>query len=71
MKIRKTSATRPDESVETRYNRFVSGLEMLSNRYGVVLQVAGGIQFFDQTTQRIVYDQDSSSGDLVPRIGRK
>ena len=51
MQIRKikTSATRPDQAIEVRYYGFVNKLEMLSNRYGVALQVAGGVQFFDPT----------------------
>ena len=42
-------------------------LEMLSNRYGVALQIAGGVQFFDPTMERVGCDRDFSSGDLEPR----
>ena len=40
-------------------------------RYGVALQVAGGVQFFNPPMERVVYDRDFSSGDLEPRVGRK
>jgi len=57
MQIRKikTSATRPDQAIEVRYYGFVNKLEMLSNRYGVALQVARGVQFFDPTIRRVAF----------------
>jgi hypothetical protein len=30
-----------------------------------------GVQFFNPTMERVVYDRDFSSGNLEPKIGRK
>jgi hypothetical protein len=73
MQIRKikTSANRPDQTLVVRYLGFINELEMLSNRYGVALKVAGGIQCFDPAIECVAYKADFISGDLEPRIGRK
>jgi hypothetical protein len=46
-------------------------LQLLSNRYGVALRVAGGIQCFDPAVEQVAYKADFISGDLEPKIGRK
>lgn len=73
MQIRKikSSVTRPDETLVVRCLGFVNELEILGNRYGVALRVAGGIQCFDPAIECVAYETDFISGDLEPKIGRK
>jgi len=50
-----------------RFDGFVTGLEKLSAKYGVVLQVTGGVVIYDEGEIKSVrYDRDYTSGDLWP-----
>ena len=48
-----------------RFNNFVSELEQLSAKYGVILTVSGGVNIVDEV-DTVKYDRDPTSGDLYP-----
>ena len=49
-----------------RYRAFVSELEQLSARHGVVLSVTGAVDIYDGPLASVTYDEDHTSGDLNP-----
>jgi hypothetical protein len=63
--------TSSDQTSDVRLLAFMNELEELYSRYGVALQVASGIRYFDPAVERVAYKADFISGDLEPRIGRK
>jgi hypothetical protein len=51
----------------TNYQKFVTELEKLSVKYGVVLQITGGVEIWDDgELKSIKYTKDETSGDLWP-----
>ena len=58
-----------ENNVQERFINFTDELELLSKKYGVVLQAVGGVYFCDiddPDLKKLQYDCDSSSGDLLP-----
>lgn len=54
-------------TVHERFEKFVSGLEQLSQKYGIVLCVTGGVEIHEQNDiTEIRYSRDETSGDLGP-----
>jgi len=57
---------------QKRFELFTSELEKISKKYGVTLNVAGGVRIFNKEDIKdiisIEYDNDSSSGDLQSYI---
>jgi len=50
-----------------RFDGFVTGLERLSVKYGIVLQVTGGVVIYDEgDIVGVQYTRDHTSGDLWP-----
>ena len=50
-----------------RLDKFVDGLEKLSSKYGIVLQVTGGVVIYDEgDITGVQYTRDHTSGDLWP-----
>mgnify|MGYP003643589902 CR=1 FL=1 len=53
---------------QTRYEKFIEALTALSVEHGVTLNVTGGVTIHDEGVIRsVVYDSDSTSGDLNVR----
>jgi hypothetical protein len=73
MEIRKLSknTNSPASKTEADFNRFVSELERISNRYGIAIRSIGNVQTFDPTTCQVTYSGDFFTGDLEPRIHRR
>lgn len=60
------------EEIELKYDqnfqKFIDGLERLSKKCGIALQVVGGICAYDlEGFKEIKYTRDSSSGDILAR----
>lgn len=57
---------------QIRFEGFTNELEKLSKRYGVSLDITGGVYVMSsedkQKIKEIIYSNDSSSGDLSSKI---
>jgi len=56
---------------EKRFTNFTKELANLSKKYGIVLDVVGGVYFVDLETDKesianLAYTDDSTSGDMSP-----
>lgn len=56
---------------EKRFTNFTKELANLSKKYGIVLDVVGGVYFVDLKTDKesianLAYTDDSTSGDMSP-----
>lgn len=52
---------------QSRFEGFVSELEALGQKYGVVVRSVGGVAIFGAgDIASVEYDRDSTSGDLIP-----
>lgn len=49
---------------EKRFQRFVSELETISNRYGIAVTVTGGVDDVPETAV-VKYQRDHTSGDIL------
>ena len=49
-----------------RYEDFICELENISQHYGVVIQVVGGVIIYDEPLKTVEYTCDESSGDIIP-----
>ena len=61
-----------EEEIELRYDqnfqKFIDGLEKLSKKCGIAIEVVGGIRAYDlEGFKDIKYTRDSSSGDIRAR----
>ena len=57
-----------DVSAGERFDEFVDGLEKLSSKYGIILQVTGGVLVYDEgDVTGVQYTRDHTSGDLWPK----
>lgn len=54
--------------MKSNYENFVQELEKLSVKYGVVIQSVGGVDIYEETLKKVVYDCDETSGDLIPLL---
>ncbi|WP_148639270.1 hypothetical protein [Aquimarina longa] len=52
------------ENQRTRFQKFVTALEKLSNTHNIAIQSIGGVYIFDKPVD-ITYDADHTSGDLI------
>lgn len=57
---------RVNETEEKNFRKFTEELAKLSKKYGVALQVTGGVMIGE--IDRIEYDCDPTSGDLNPDV---
>jgi len=57
---------------QKRFELFTSELEKISKKYGVTLDVTGGVKVYNENDMKdiisVQYDNDSSSGDLQSYI---
>lgn len=53
--------------LENNFEKFVDGLEELSKKYGIAVQVVGGLVWDLDGFQKIEYKRDFWSGDLMPK----
>ena len=54
-------------TVEQRLDKFAAGLEKLSAEYGIVIDVVGGVDIYDEgDIVAVQYSRDHTSGDLLP-----
>jgi hypothetical protein len=55
----------PDSTSEKLFQEFIEGLEKLSKKTGVYLNVTGGVQIvLPKSIEKVEYSDDWSSGDL-------
>jgi hypothetical protein len=60
-----------DDDYEQAYNAFIAGLEKLSMKTGVVVNVVDGVRFYESSEARYIsYSGDHSRGDIMPDIAR-
>ncbi|UZO81384.1 hypothetical protein NBT05_02665 [Aquimarina sp. ERC-38] len=70
-RLRKTSphtpleGNKPSKDKKERFREFIAGLEELSSKHGIAIQSIGGVLIFEYPIP-IIYDEDHTSGDLIP-----
>lgn len=57
-----------DKQIEINHSNFIKELEKLSKKYGVVVQVVGGVWHDEPTNLApLTYSDDHTSGDILPQ----
>ena len=66
LKERKEKRKTTQFSNQERFKDFVEQLEIISSKTGIAIESIGGVYIFDGP-EEIAYDNDHTSGDLIPQ----
>lgn len=61
-----------NEQTQNNYDSFIKGLTELSKKYGVALNVTGGVYIYEpEILKNIEYTNDVSSGDISYNLNQE
>ncbi len=64
------AAIHTTQQTESNYDRFITELTALTQKYGVAIQSVGGVYLADERGEydKLTYTADITSGDLYPNF---